>query len=464
MLTVKDGSQSKTGKITGGYTSGNGGGVYVHGGGALAITGGAITGNQAAQGGGVYVADGSFSVSGVPKITGNTCNGAANNVYLSGGATIDVADGLDSGAAIGLTTASKPESDGMVTITQGLKNRGDLAAFASDEGYEVIWSDNGQEAVLARKIQYTAEGYTGVYDDSSHGITVKVDESIGDYKLEFGEKEGEYGLSASPTYVQAGEYTVYFRITARGGITVTDSRSVIITEKPEPTPPPESTETAPPTPTAMPTPESTETATPTPTETPAPEPAGPDYTLLARMKTVASDSTALDVKWTKVSKADGYDVFFARCGKDYKEKDAVTVTGLRTRFSKLSWHTNYKAYVRAFKWVHGKKVYIGKASPEVHAITGGYDDTYCNARSVTLSRRSLTLNVGRSKAVKARVKGVKKGRKLIRHGAAVRWYSSNVNVAVVDENGNITARDRGRCTVYALAMNGVRAKVNVTVE
>ena len=146
------------------------------------------------------------------------------------------------------------------------------------------------------------------------------------------------------------------------------------------------------------------------------------------------------------------------------EKDAVTVTGLRTRFSKLSWHTSYKAYVRAFKWVHGKKVYIGKASPEVHAITGGYNATYCNARSVTLSRRSLTLNVGRSKAVKARVKGVKKGRKLIRHGAAVRWYSSNVNVAVVDENGNITARDRGRCTVYALAMNGVRAKVNVTVK
>ena len=215
-------------------------------------------------------------------------------------------------------------------------------------------------------------------------------------------------------------------------------------------------------------PESTVTTAPegktTPTETPAPEPAGPDYTLLAWMKTVASDRTALDVEWTKVSKADGYDVFFARRGKDYKKKDAVTVTGLRTRFSKLSWHTSYKAYVRAFKRVHGKKVYIGKASPEVHAITGGYDATYCNARSVTLSRRSLTLNVGRSKAVKARVKGVKKGRKLIRHGAAVRWYSSNVNVAVVDENGNITARDRGRCTVYALAMNGVRAKVNVTVK
>lgn len=144
-LTIKDSSAGAdgtggTGKITGGYDSGNGqnyamgggiyvesgsltlesgnisknkavgdgGGVYVSSGCTFTMTGGSITGNTAgtndggngndggvmvpttggplANGGGVYV-DGTFFVSGSLTITGNTVGGKANNVYLPAGKT-----------------------------------------------------------------------------------------------------------------------------------------------------------------------------------------------------------------------------------------------------------------------------------------------------------------------------------------------------------------------------------------
>ena len=78
---------------------------------------------------------------------------------------------------------------------------------------------------------------------------------------------------------------------------------------------------------------------------------------------------------------------------------------------------------------NGRKDYIGSASPVLHAITGGYTSRRCNARSVKLNKSSLTLKVGRSKTLKATVKGVKSGRKVLKHSGLVRYYSSDNNVA-----------------------------------
>ena len=162
--------------------------------------------------------------------------------------------------------------------------------------------------------------------------------------------------------------------------------------------------------------------------------------------------------------ASGYDVFFARCNRSFRLKKSarastscVVVTGLDKRES-------YKAYVRAWKKTGGKKTYIGEASPVVHAITGGYDEKYCNTRSVTLNKTSLTLRVGRSRAIKASLEGVKRGKRPLQHVRKVRWYSSDSNVATVDGNGKVRAVGKGRCTVWAIANNGVRASAKITVK
>jgi uncharacterized protein YjdB len=170
------------------------------------------------------------------------------------------------------------------------------------------------------------------------------------------------------------------------------------------------------------------------------------------------------VKWQKVKGAEGYDVYFARCGKDYGSKAKASVSGCSVRFTKLKKRTEYKAYVKAWKKVKGKKIYIGKASPEVHAITGGYDAKNCNAKSVKLNKASLSLAVGKSKTLKATVKGVKSGKKVLEHVRKVRYYSSNLNVATVNRNGKVKAVGKGSCTIWAIANNGVRTSVKVTVK
>ena len=66
--------------------------------------------------------------------------------------------------------------------------------------------------------------------------------------------------------------------------------------------------------------------------------------------------------------------------------------------------------------------------------------------------------------MKATLKGVKSGKKILDHVRKVRWYSSNANVATVDRNGKVKAVGKGSCTVYAVANNGVRSSVKVTVQ
>jgi len=236
--------------------------------------------------------------------------------------------------------------------------------------------------------------------------------------------------------------------------------AIAYVDTPIATPEPTAKPTKAPKPTAEPT--AKPTKAPKPTAKPEPKPVKADYTLLAKMTVCGSSKTALKIAWTKVAEADGYDVFFAKCGKDFKLKGSIH--GTSVRFTKLSKRAGYKAYVRAWKLEGSGKVYIGKASPEVHAITGGYNAKSCNARDVRLNRSSLKLKVGKSKTIKATVKGVKSGRKLLDHVRLVRWYSSNVNIATVNKNGKVKAVGKGSCTVWAIANNGVRTSVKVTVK
>ena len=75
----------------------------------------------------------------------------------------------------------------------------------------------------------TAEGYSGVYDGEAHGITVNI---LDGATVLFGETEGEYNLSASPTYVDAGTYTVYYQVSLSGYSTETGHAVVYIAKAP----------------------------------------------------------------------------------------------------------------------------------------------------------------------------------------------------------------------------------------
>ena len=91
-----------------------GGGVSINNRGTLTMSGGAITNNTASgnaeSGGGVYFDGSAFNVSGNITITGNTKNGTANNVFLSGEA-ITVLEPLTGSSPIGVTTSRTPDKN-----------------------------------------------------------------------------------------------------------------------------------------------------------------------------------------------------------------------------------------------------------------------------------------------------------------------------------------------------------------
>ncbi|MBR2776436.1 MAG: Ig-like domain-containing protein [Prevotella sp.] len=73
----------------------------------------------------------------------------------------------------------------------------------------------------------TAEGYSGTYDGNEHGIKVTAPEGA---TVKFGEAEGTYDQTSSPTYKNAETYTVYYQVTKDNYTTVTGSADVKITK------------------------------------------------------------------------------------------------------------------------------------------------------------------------------------------------------------------------------------------
>ena len=260
-LTVTDTSADKAGKITGGNTDGNGGGVYVGNTGTFNLSGGSVTGNAANNGGGVYVdgtfsmsggsvtgnttnsfgggvyVNGTFKLSGAPEITGNKkgatvdngalTGGVEQNVYLPSGKTVTVEGPLTKNASIGVTAEAKPEVVDLVTITNGLQGNGQPSAFTGDEGYTVGWNGAGTEAVLGLVIAATVTPYSADYDGKAHGITVNVTTPASGATVKCGESADTCDKDKLE-YSEAGTYTVCYQVTAKGYFPVTGSAKVEI--------------------------------------------------------------------------------------------------------------------------------------------------------------------------------------------------------------------------------------------
>lgn len=70
------------------------------------------------------------------------------------------------------------------------------------------------------------------------------------------------------------------------------------------------------------------------------------------LKTEVVDGNSVSLSWSKVSNAEGYDIFVAEGNKSFKYKKTVTKTS--TVIEDLKYDTTYKVKVRAFGNIHGK--------------------------------------------------------------------------------------------------------------
>lgn len=131
--------------IYGGTIKGNeaklGAGIYCDKTATMELDGVTITGNKASESaGGIYMSNGSLTVKGQTKITGNTANGAAQNLLLSKTVAGINANELSGDAKIGVTLAADRIADNNMYITTGCN--GQLAGFFESDDPEFAVAQN----------------------------------------------------------------------------------------------------------------------------------------------------------------------------------------------------------------------------------------------------------------------------------------------------------------------------------
>ena len=293
--------------------------------------------------------------------------------------------------------------------------------------------------------------------------------------------QADSGYYFPDTYNVAGQNGVTVTRDSESQITVsgTPTADVAITltaatMKPAATPAPAAT------PTVTLKPAATPTVTPKPVPTVTPAPA----------KTVTSaekkaNSLQLDigmfarwsgnkymVTWGKVADADEYDILASQCGKKMSAESVVkTVKAGKTstvlekiRGKKLSSEKTYKVKVKAYKYIDGKRVYIGGS--KIYHVAGKDSKKYTDVKEIKVDKESVTLKKSDTSRIKSTVAKKVKKKKLLPewHGDSLRYYSTDTDIATVTKKGKIEAKKKGTCDIYVTSLNGVKAKVKVTVK
>ena len=171
-----------------------GGGVFVYDGGSFTMSGGSITGNNAIRGGGVELTgiNNTMTVSGSVQIMNNWRKGTLNsasgvyekgssgkpeNLYLYSGKTVAIGtDGLNADAHIGISTEDWPDPGSPVKIATNATNE--------ESHYTAIFTPDAEEAdyKITKKndnaLYLSAHEHTWMYtaDAATHTITAKCSE------------------------------------------------------------------------------------------------------------------------------------------------------------------------------------------------------------------------------------------------------------------------------------------------
>ena len=184
---------------------------------------------------------------------------------------------------------------------------------------------------------------------------------------------------------------------------------------------------------------------------------------------VSNTGKKIVLKWGKVKGVKGYDVFMTYCGEDYPDTPTATVkknkgsvTIKKIGGSAINQEKQYKFFVRAYKVVDGKKVYVSK-SLTGHGV--GYKNTkYTDVKKLTLKKASYSLKAGKTQTIEATVIKRNKKKELVTHVEKFRYRSSDKSVATVSADGKITAKGKGKCTIYVVSVTGLTKKITVTVK
>lgn len=132
-------------------------------------------------------------------------------------------EGLLEGDAItGALARAAGEDVGEYAITQGTLSAGDNYSITFTGAKLTINAADFAEGDV------TSKAYEGTYDGEAHTITVTAPKSA---TVEYGTKKDSYDLKEAPSYTDAGEYTVYYKVSMPNINPVTGSQTIKISKK-----------------------------------------------------------------------------------------------------------------------------------------------------------------------------------------------------------------------------------------
>lgn len=273
-------------------------------------------------------------------------------------------------------------------------------------------------------------------------------------------------------------------------------------KKAAPTETPSATPTVEPTvaPTVEPTVAPTEEPTVAPTEEPTVEPTvepttepasnsaikGTNKRIYLTSKVTGKKKNKVQVSWKKLAGATKYTVYGNINGKravvikniKYNKKTKTykyTVSKIAKKA--LSKKKNYFFYVIGYKYVNGQRVRVGR-SYSTYVTMKKTKKGYGNVKTVSFKKNKmikynkkkkqniLTLKLNKKKnkvfTIKTKLKYVS-GKKQIKKPALL-YYTSNKKIATVNKKGKITAKKKGKCSIYVVARNGVYKVLTVNVK
>ena len=160
----------------------------------------------------------SYAATSISKTFGNAA--FTNPLTLTGDGTVRYSTSNASVASVNATTGEVTiAGSGSATITATVTDGTNYTYATKTASYTITVGTNVMNVI--------ATGYTGTYDGQAHGITVTAPDGA---TVKYGETAGNYNLSASPTYINVGTYTVYYQVTKTGYTTVTGSAVVTISK------------------------------------------------------------------------------------------------------------------------------------------------------------------------------------------------------------------------------------------
>lgn len=181
--------------------------------------------------------------------------------------------------------------------------------------------------------------------------------------------------------------------------------------------------------------------------------------LCARQKDAKNKSVT--VRWNKLPKAKAYLVYGSKCGT---KKGVIPPYKKIKKTKKLSYKRNglkKGTYFKFLIFALDKNNKVLATSKTVHIATKG--GKVGNDKTVKVNKTKKTLKVKKSFKIKAKEVPQSKKLKVKRH-RGIKFESNNKKVAKVSSTGKVTAKKKGKATIYVYAQNGFYKKVKITVK